>query len=183
MEQRGSRHDLPDFSNELVKNLLPDYVKGNLSALCPWPDHLRFRHAWTRSLRFITTPDDACTFDYTRDWTAIKRGVWFVLSTISLLSSCSTGKAHSIVIIVDPMHVGFASNKGFVAIKLRWFRHKSNLHHVWDREIILTAAKKYYGNEMIPFREDIQTNNDDGNGKCMLHLCELGLGPQKTITT
>jgi hypothetical protein len=30
----------------------------------------------------------------------------------------------------QPMHVGFTSDQGGNSIELRWFRHKSNLHHV-----------------------------------------------------
>lgn len=31
---------------------------------------------------------------------------------------------------MQPMHVGFTSDEGGNTIDLRWFRHKSNLHHV-----------------------------------------------------
>ena len=33
-------------------------------------------------------------------------------------------------IALQPMHVGFTSDQGGNSIELRWFRHKSNLHHV-----------------------------------------------------
>jgi len=29
-----------------------------------------------------------------------------------------------------PMHVGFTSDEGGNTIDLRWYKHKSNLHHV-----------------------------------------------------
>jgi hypothetical protein len=32
--------------------------------------------------------------------------------------------------IHQPMHVGFTSDEGGNTINLRWFRRKSNLHHV-----------------------------------------------------
>lgn len=49
-----------------MKNLLPDYVDGDLSALCVWPDQIRhwYKYRWTSSLHFIDTPDEACTFEY-----------------------------------------------------------------------------------------------------------------------
>ncbi|GKB80181.1 endonuclease 1 [Tanacetum coccineum] len=58
----------PDAAHA-VKMLLPDYVNGNLSALCVWPDQIRhwYRYRWTSPLHFIDTPDDACSFDYSRD--------------------------------------------------------------------------------------------------------------------
>lgn len=64
--------------------------------------------------------------------------------------------------IHQPMHVGFTSDEGGNTIELRWYGHKSNLHHVWDREIILTAAKDYYGKDMSLLEEDIVGNFTDG---------------------
>ncbi|KAM7265856.1 hypothetical protein ACFE04_003539 [Oxalis oulophora] len=98
-----------------VKNLLPAYVNGDLSALCVWPDQIRHWHkySWTSPLHFIDAPDNTCTFDYDRD-------------------------------IHQPLHVGHTTDEGGNTIDLRWFRHKSNFHHVWDREIILTTLADYY---------------------------------------
>lgn len=47
-------------------HLLPSHVKGNLSALCVWPDQIRHWHKyrWTSPLHFIDTPDDKCGFQY-----------------------------------------------------------------------------------------------------------------------
>ncbi|URE29817.1 S1/P1 Nuclease [Musa troglodytarum] len=54
---------------EAVKNLLQDSVNGDLSALCSWPDEVRHLPHYQRmsSLHFVNTPDEACTFDYSRD--------------------------------------------------------------------------------------------------------------------
>lgn len=35
-----------------------------------------------------------------------------------------------VLALLQPMHVGFTSDQGGNSIELRWFRHKSNLHHV-----------------------------------------------------
>uniref|UniRef100_A0A6V7QWQ8 Aspergillus nuclease S1 n=1 Tax=Ananas comosus var. bracteatus TaxID=296719 RepID=A0A6V7QWQ8_ANACO len=64
--------------------------------------------------------------------------------------------------IHQPMHVGFTSDQGGNTINLHWFRHKSNLHHVWDREIILTALADYYDKDMDVFQEDLQNNFTSG---------------------
>ncbi|KAE9461786.1 hypothetical protein C3L33_06280, partial [Rhododendron williamsianum] len=37
-----------------------------------------------------------------------------------------------------------------------------DIHQVWDREIILTAAKDYYGKDMDLLRQDIEANFTDG---------------------
>ncbi|GJX72793.1 retrovirus-related pol polyprotein from transposon TNT 1-94 [Tanacetum coccineum] len=132
----------PDAAHA-VKMLLPDYVNGNLSALCVWPDQIRhwYRYRWTSPLHFIDTPDDACSFDYSNNMTEAL-----------LFLSHFMGDIH------QPMHVGFTSDEGGNSIDLRWFRHKSNLHHVWDREIILTASADYYNKDMTSLRKAIQAN-------------------------
>lgn len=85
------------------------------------------------------------------------------------------------------MHVGFTSDQGGNSIDLRWFRHKSNLHHVrnetptilactqlhtlhfddniylgrfqvWDREIIQTALAEFYDKDMDTFRKQLEHN-------------------------
>jgi hypothetical protein len=62
----------------------------------------------------------------------------------------------------QPMHVGFTSDQGGNTINLRWFRHKSNLHHVWDREMILTAIAEFYGKDMDAFQKDLVHNFTTG---------------------
>ncbi|XLR23511.1 hypothetical protein S83_051411 [Arachis hypogaea] len=56
-------------ATEVVHHLLPEYVKGHLSALCVWPDQIRhrYKYRWTSPLHFIDTPDDSCSFSYSRD--------------------------------------------------------------------------------------------------------------------
>lgn len=50
----------------VVENLLPDYVNGDLSALCVWPDQIRhwYKYRWTSPLHFIDTPDQACSYEF-----------------------------------------------------------------------------------------------------------------------
>ncbi|KAM1384676.1 hypothetical protein EV1_036451 [Malus domestica] len=136
---------------EAVQNLLPHNVDGDLSALCVWPDQIRhwYRYRWTSPLHFIATPDNACTFDYSRDCHD-QHGVknmcvaGAVQNFTSQLSHYTEGTSdrlynmteallflsHVMGDIHHPMHVGFTTDEGGNTIALRWYRHKSNLHHV-----------------------------------------------------
>ncbi|KAH9617077.1 hypothetical protein KSS87_021687 [Heliosperma pusillum] len=166
-----------------VKNLLPEHLDGNLSALCVWPDQVRhwYKYRWSSPLHFIDTPDDSCSFNYNRDChdthgvkdmcvagaiqnytsqlqhyregTSDRR---YNLTEALLFLSHFMGDLH------QPMHCAHTTDKGGNSINLRWFRHKSNLHHVWDREIILTAMKDYYENDVQLLHEDIVGNFTDG---------------------
>ncbi|KAI3456320.1 hypothetical protein Pfo_012983 [Paulownia fortunei] len=166
-----------------VQMLLPDYVNGNLSALCVWPDQVRhwYRYRWTSSLHFIDTPDQACYFDYQRDChdphgvkdMCVAGAIQNFTNQLSHYRHGTSDRRHNMTEallflahfmgdIHQPMHVGFTSDEGGNTIDLRWFRHKSNLHHVWDREIILTAAADYYGKDINLLQEDIEGNFTDG---------------------
>ncbi|XP_071706116.1 endonuclease 1 [Rutidosis leptorrhynchoides] len=172
----------PDAAHA-VQMLLPDYVNGNLSALCVWPDQIRhwYRYRWTSPLHFIDTPDKACSFDYSRDChdthgsgdMCVAGAIKNFTTQLSHYKEGTSDRRHNMTEallflshfmgdIHQPMHVGFTSDEGGNTIDLRWFRHKSNLHHVWDREIILTAAADFYDKDMKSLKKAIQTNLTHG---------------------
>ncbi|PWZ52943.1 Methionine aminopeptidase 1A [Zea mays] len=168
----------PDAAHA-VRNLLPDDAGGDLSALCVWPDQVRhwYRYMWTGPLHFIDTPDEACSFDYSRDCHGPDGAkdmcvAGAIANFTSQLLHYRHGSAdrrynlteallflsHFMGDVHQPMHVGFTSDQGGNSIELRWFRHKSNLHHVWDREIIQTALADFYGKDMDAFRKQLEHN-------------------------
>ncbi|KAI9121692.1 hypothetical protein K1719_008725 [Acacia pycnantha] len=170
-------------AEEAVKNLLPDYVKGDLSALCVWPDQIRhwYKYRWTSPLHFIDTPDNDCSFDYSRDChdshdaqdMCVAGAVQNFTSQLLHYREGTSDRRHNMTEALlflshfmgdvhQPMHVGFTSDEGGNTIALRWFRHKSNLHHVWDKEIIAQALKDYYEKDLSLLLEDIQRNYTDG---------------------
>ncbi len=50
---------------------------------------------------------------------------------------------HFIGDIHQPMHVGRAEDRGGNSIKLKWFGNSTNLHRVWDSEMINTYLMSY----------------------------------------
>ncbi|KAI4972399.1 hypothetical protein ZWY2020_003324 [Hordeum vulgare] len=46
--------------------------------------------------------------------------------------------------IHQPLQVGFASDKGGNTMDVHWYKRKTELHHVWDVNIIQMAEKDYY---------------------------------------
>ncbi|KAJ4977021.1 hypothetical protein NE237_002127 [Protea cynaroides] len=174
---------LDPAASEVVHNLLPEYVDGDLSTFCTWPDEIRHRHEyrWTSPLHYINTPDDACTFDYFRDChdqhgvenMCVAGAIQNFTSQLMHYKDGSSDRSHNMTEallflshfmgdIHQPMHVGFTSDEGGNTIEVRWFRRMSNLHHVWDRDIILTSEKEIYDQNMDFFQEDIQNNFTDG---------------------
>ncbi|CAM8988125.1 unnamed protein product [Rhodiola kirilowii] len=168
---------------EIVAKLLPDYANGDLSSLCTWPDQIRhwYKYRWTSPLHFIDTPDKACTFKYDRDChdphgnkdMCVAGAIQNFTSQLMHYREGTSDRrynmteallfvSHFMGDIHQPMHIGFTTDRGGNTIDLRWFRHKSNLHHVWDREIILTAAADFYGKDIDSLLEDIKANLTSG---------------------
>ncbi|CAH8251907.1 unnamed protein product [Arabidopsis lyrata] len=167
----------------VVENLLPDYVKGDLSALCVWPDQIRhwYKYRWTSHLHYIDTPDQACSYEYSRDChdqhglkdVCVDGAIQNFTSQLQHYGEGTSDRrynmteallflSHFMGDIHQPMHVGFTSDEGGNTIDLRWYKHKSNLHHVWDREIILTALKESYDKNLDLLQEDLEKNITTG---------------------
>ncbi|KAJ6725068.1 ENDONUCLEASE 4 [Salix viminalis] len=137
----------PEAANA-VENLLPQNLNGDLSALCVWPDQIRhwYRYRWTSPLHFIDTPDNACTFDYSRD---------------CVKDACVDGAIQNFTSQLLHYRDGTADRR-YNLTEALLFLHKSNLHHVWDREIILTALKDFHDNDMALLQGAIERNFSDG---------------------
>ncbi|XP_042439059.1 endonuclease 2-like isoform X2 [Zingiber officinale] len=132
---------LSESAAAAVKELLPAYAGDDLSTLCPWADRIKFRYRWSSELHYIDTPDDLCTYNYNNN-----------LTKALLFLSHFMGDIH------QPLHVGFTSDRGGNTIDVRWFRRKSVLHSVWDKEIIETAEDRFYDNVMEEFVDTLKQN-------------------------
>lgn len=100
---------------------------------------------------------------------------------------------------MQPLHVGYASDKGGNTIEVHWYRRKANLHHVrtakrkyvynlsikkykvlnfrfiqiWDSNIIETAEADLYNSELEGMVDAIKKNITvlmNKNG-CSQHVC------------
>ncbi|MGI4370232.1 S1/P1 nuclease [Klebsiella pneumoniae] len=60
------------------------------------------------------------------------------------------------------MHVGFTGDAGGNSITVRWYRRKTNLHHVWDTMIIESAMKTFYDKDLSMMIQALQRNITDG---------------------
>ncbi|XP_058085242.1 endonuclease 4-like [Magnolia sinica] len=166
-----------------VKLLLPDYANGDLAAVCSWPDEIRhqYRWRWTSPLHYVDTPDFKCNYDYCRDCHDSKgqkdRCVSGAIYNYSMqlttyqdssydwqynLTEALMFLSHFIGDIHQPLHVGFLGDEGGNTITVRWYRRKTNLHHVWDTMIIESAMKIFYDNDIDVMTRAIQRNMLDG---------------------
>ncbi|XP_039007845.1 uncharacterized protein LOC120135683 [Hibiscus syriacus] len=182
---------LTEDATATVKQLLPDSAKGELASVCSWPDHIKYYYnwQWTTSLHYVDTPNFKCNYKYIRD----------CYDSAGHKNNCVTGAilnytkqlltsyqrynpmlkynltesllflAHYMADVHQPLHVGFTGDLGGTSIKVRWYRRKTTLHHVWDTMIIDTAVKTFYGSNLLIFPGDDAWTNEKSSWKYCIH--------------
>lgn len=166
-----------------VTALLPDRAEGDLAAVCSWPDEIKHRYhwRWSSALHYVDTPDFRCNYKYCRDChdTAghkdrcvtgaiynytlqLMSGYHDMNSEIKYnLTEALMFLSHFVGDVHQPLHVGFLGDEGGNTIIVRWYRRKTNLHHVWDNMIIESAMKMYYSSSLATMIQAIQNNITD----------------------
>ncbi|KAI5010379.1 hypothetical protein ZWY2020_012516 [Hordeum vulgare] len=154
-----------------VKDLLPSSANGELAEVCSWADSQRFRYRWSSPLHFADTPKD-CKFSYARDCHDTKGNkdacvVGAINNYTAALQDPSTPYnrteslmflAHFVGDVHQPLHCGHVDDLGGNTILVRWYKRKSNLHHVWDVDVIEQAMKDLYGRDQDTMIKAIQRN-------------------------
>ncbi|XP_019234900.1 PREDICTED: endonuclease 4-like isoform X2 [Nicotiana attenuata] len=69
--------------------------------------------------------------------------------------------SHFVGDVHQPLHVGFTGDVGGNTIVVRWYRRKTNLHHVWDTMIIESALKTYYKSDLTLMIQALLRNITD----------------------
>ncbi|MCL7035644.1 hypothetical protein MKW94_000607 [Papaver nudicaule] len=163
-----------------VKNLLPEIAKGELAAVCSWPDEIRGLYRWSAELHFIDTPDFLCNYEYCRDChdsggnkdRCVVGGINnYTMQLHKFQGSASEWKynltealmflSHFIGDIHQPLHAGFLGDLGGNTIPIHWFGMRTNLHRVWDNMIIETAMKNFYSSDLAIMIEAVNKKITD----------------------
>ncbi|KAK1309595.1 Endonuclease 4 [Acorus calamus] len=166
-----------------VKKLLPGHAEGDLAGLCSWPDEIRhqYKWRWTGPLHYIDTPDFKCNYDCCRDChdshhhkdRCVAGAIYNYSTQLTAyndperlqnynLTEALLFLSHFMGDIHQPLHVGFTGDEGGNTIIVRWYRRKTNLHHVWDNMIIESALKKFYDSDISVMIKAIQQDIQEG---------------------
>ncbi|PKA63532.1 Endonuclease 2 [Apostasia shenzhenica] len=168
---------LSEKASRAVSDLLPSEAGGDLASVCSWADEVRFRYRWSSPLHFVNTPG-VCNFKYSRDChnskgetdVCVVGAINNYTAQLQSYGGDSSGNdlseslmflAHFVGDVHQPLHAGFAADEGGNTITIHWYRRKSNLHHVWDVNIIETAMKDFYSDDLNSMIEAIQMNITD----------------------
>lgn len=144
----------------------------SLEAVANWADQVKStaQYQWSETLHYIDTPDFECGFNPLQDCP----GNWCLTSAIrNYTSLLSTGRdqnealkflVHFMGDLHQPLHVGFASDKGGNTLKGRLLGMYDNFHAVWDSLIIQHKIKTdMHGNYSL-FRDHLWNRIDSSHG-------------------
>ncbi|WOK93479.1 endonuclease 2 [Canna indica] len=66
--------------------------------------------------------------------------------------------AHFIGDIHQPLHAGFEEDRGGNSILVNWYQTRTNLHHIWDSDILETVMEDFYNNDVATMIQAIEMN-------------------------
>ena len=137
-----------------VRDLLGDQT---IADACTWADEVRNdrTYDWIKPLHYINVPRGATSVDGRRD--AAKEGeiVSAIIRYRGVLKDRSRAKEerllalrlimHMVGDIHQPFHVSYKDDKGGNSLTVQSFGKKSNMHKVWDTDLIQARLKGVKG--------------------------------------
>jgi hypothetical protein len=134
---------LTDTARKRIKELLPQGT--TLADATTWPDKAGRQIPDMDSYHFINFPKDANTYDQQRDCKLRNCIIEAIGSYVQVLKSsaprnekCTAVRfmAHLVGDIHQPLHAGFAKDRGGNTVDVRFNRRKENLHSLWDTALV-----------------------------------------------
>ncbi len=123
--------------------LLSQQPGATLVSVATWADEVR--RAPTAPLHYVNLPDNDCNYDRRRDCKNGNCVVEAINEHVAVLKSKASDAQRLVALkyvihlvgdIHQPLHVGLAADKGGNLFQVRAFGRGTNLHAVWDSELI-----------------------------------------------
>ena len=136
------------LSPEATKAVAELLGEHNIADSCYWADEMRSNPAydWVKPLHYINVPRGATTVDMKRDGLDGQQVVGAIQKYRVILADKSLSKEerllalrlllHFIGDIHQPLHASYSDDKGGNLLTVRAFGAKSNMHKVWDSDLI-----------------------------------------------
>ncbi len=146
--------DLTPATAAAVRELLDDQT---LADACCWADDVRSdrQYDWIKPLHYINVPQGATSVDMARDGAKGEQVVGAIERYRKVLADASQPKErrlealrlilHLVGDIHQPMHVSYAADLGGNRLAVVSFGSKSNMHRVWDTDLIRRRLKDTKG--------------------------------------
>ena len=162
-----------------ARELLGDQT---IADACCWADEIRkdTNYDWVKPLHYINVPRDAATIDMARDGMDGNQVVSAILKYRDILKDTSKSKPeraqalrlllHFVGDIHQPFHVSYKDDKGGNMLVVRSFGADSNMHRVWDSDLIQRRLRDTKGGWPVMSADLRQAITDEQRQKWTANL-------------
>ncbi|ORZ15494.1 S1/P1 nuclease [Lobosporangium transversale] len=157
-----------------VKEILSPYYDGLLSKAAPWPDTIKgqAKYRWASILHYVNTPGDdppeTCHMEYNFSGKDVINGLFNMTATLkhykvtgpttpedkSIREDALRFFVHFMGDLHQPLHTSGKLRGGNDA-PTKWRRAKSNLHRIWDSQMIMKDIQDRYDNNPKSYLDDM----------------------------
>ena len=164
------------------RNLKPSTLKAirklagddDLSRLANWPDEIRSdpKMGFTTPWHYVSIPTGKTYFDQKRNKDGdLLEALYRFEDTLRDLKETKEHKLDALRFLIhmtgdlhQPLHVGLAEDRGGNSIRVKWFKVETNLHSVWDEELVDFEKLSYteYASYLNHFSKDDKKSWEKG---------------------
>lgn len=182
----AERH-LDTIAKKEIKKLLGT---DDLSRSSTWADEIRSEEKFNYMIpwHYVSIPNGKKYLDQKRNKEGDLIETLFRLEeSLRDVKTSETKKVEALKFIIhglgdlhQPLHVGLPEDRGGNSIKLKWFKNETNLHVVWDENLIAFEELSYleYANYLDHFSEEEKKDYENGN---FLDWAEESLSLRKEV--
>ncbi|MFO0829060.1 MAG: S1/P1 nuclease [Phycisphaerales bacterium] len=170
---------LTESAAKEVRELLGEQ---SIADACCWADEIRSesRYDWVKPLHYINVPRDAKTIDMARDGADGQQVVSAIGKYRDILKDANRPKEeraealrlllHFVGDIHQPFHVSYKEDKGGNMLSVQAFGTKSNMHRVWDSDLISRRLRDTKGGWAVMSADLRQAITDEQRKKWTVSL-------------
>ena len=167
-----AQRNLDSSTLKAIKNLAGD---DDLSRLANWPDEIRSdpKMGYTSPWHYVSIPNGKTYFDQKRTKEGdVIEALYRFEDTLRDPKETKEHKLDALRFLIhmtgdlhQPLHVGLAEDRGGNSIHVKWFKTDTNLHSVWDEELVEFEKLSFteYANYLNHFTSDEKKNWETGS--------------------
>ena len=143
-----AQSQLTPRTQAMLQSLLLEEPGANLQSISTWADTMRSPE--TATWHYVNFPQNSCTYESARDCPQGQCVVAALEKQLQLLTSNAPRAerlqalkfvVHLAADVHQPLHAGFAHDRGGNRVSLKFFMRDSNLHTLWDTGLPERIAK------------------------------------------
>ena len=138
-----AQRNLDSKTLKAIRELAGD---DDLSRLSTWPDEIRSnpKMGYTSPWHYVSIPNGKTYFDQKRNKEGdLVEALYRFEDTLRDPKETKEHKLEALKFLIhmtgdlhQPLHVGLAEDRGGNSIRVKWFKTETNLHSVWDEELV-----------------------------------------------